>query len=260
MSESPDSPLARENERLRRRLERSLKKMRVLESLQEQTGSTMRVLLADLEAERARSEDLLRNILPGPIADRLKAGETLIAERVDAASVLFADLVGFTALSATLDAGEMVAWLNEVYSAFDAAVVRRGLEKIRTIGDNYMVASGVPTRRGDHAVALAALAVELRDHVARLPPLGGRPIDFRIGIGSGPVVGGVIGTHKFQYDIWGDTVNLASRMESQGLPGRIQVTATTHALIEHAFVCEPRGRLEVKGIGPVETWLLVGPR
>ncbi|MFB3049246.1 MAG: adenylate/guanylate cyclase domain-containing protein, partial [Acidimicrobiia bacterium] len=172
----------------------------------------------------------------------------------------FADIVGFTPLSETLSAEEMVEWLNEVYSAFDGFVQDRGVEKIRTIGDGYMVAAGVPFPRDDHAAALTRLALDIKTYFEALPPVHGHTTDVRIGINSGPVVAGVIGTHKFQYDLWGDAVNTAARMESHGIPGRIQITAATHDLIKDQFSCESRGPIEVKGKGTMDTWFVLGER
>jgi class 3 adenylate cyclase len=212
----------------------------------------------ELELERARSESLLLNILPQEIAQTLKERSGTIAQRFDQASVLFADMVGFTPLSAEMTPEEMVELLNTIYSFYDSLTEKYGLEKIRTIGDNYMVASGVPRVRPDHAKALARMALEMCDifkDAGRLPIDG---LNFRIGINSGPLVAGVIGYKKFQYDIWGPTVNTASRMESQGLPGKVQITQATYELLKDEFVCEPRGTLEVKGVGEVETWFLVG--
>ena len=210
------------------------------------------------KAERLRAEALLLNILPEEIAPRLKADEGTIADQFDSASVLFADMVGSTPLFARLSADEAVDWLNQVFSAFDRLVAESGLEKIRTIGDNYMVAAGVPTRRPDHAPALIDLALEMRKTVEELPPRNGRRIGFRFGIHTGPVVAGVIGTRKFQYDVWGDTVNTASRMESHGETGKIHITGATRALCGDAFEYEPRGEVEIKGKGRMETWFVVG--
>ena len=170
--------------------------------------------------------------------------------------MLFSDIVGFTQLSEVLAPEQMVAWLNDVYSEFDALTQQHGVEKIRTIGDGYMAASGVPHAREDHAVAITQLALDMRDHFSTLPSVRGHRVDFRIGISSGPVVGGVIGTHKFQYDIWGDTVNTAARMESHGEPGRIHISAATHELIQESFSCEPRGSIEIKGKGTMQTWFV----
>jgi len=207
-----------------------------------------------------RSDDLLHNILPDDIAARLKEDDTrTIADDVDAASVLFADVVGFTPMSATMTPAELVGLLDELFSAFDGFVAELGLEKIKTVGDAYMVAAGVPVPRPDHAQAIAALALRIRDHVATTP-IADRPIQLRIGVASGPVTAGIIGTHKFAYDLWGDTVNTASRMESSGIPGSIQVTRATYELIQDGFVCEPRGSVAVKGKDEMETYLLVSRR
>ena len=213
-----------------------------------------------LRAERERSEELLLNVLPREIADRLKGGERTIADHYEAASILFADLAGFTPLTAELSPRAMVELLNEIYSRFDSLVGKHGLEKIRTIGDNYMVAAGVPRPRPDHARVLARLALEMNAWLAGLPPVGGRRLAFRFGISSGPVTAGVIGHRKFAYDVWGDTVNTASRMESQGAPGEIQVTAATWELIREEFVCRPVGPVEIKGKGRMDTWFIVGER
>jgi adenylate cyclase len=207
-----------------------------------------------------RSDDLLHNILPDEIAARLKDDDgRTIADDVDAASVLFADVVGFTPMSATMTPAELVGLLDELFTAFDGFVAELGLEKIKTVGDAYMVAAGVPVARPDHAHAIAELALRIRDHVAATP-IAGRRIELRIGIASGPVTAGIIGTHKFAYDLWGDTVNTASRMESSGIPGSIQVTRATYELIEDAVVCEPRGSVAVKGKDEMETYLLVSRR
>lgn len=252
----PVSDLERENRTLRKKLARADLKMQRIETLQEQNSNLMRALMADLDAERAKSEELLLNILPAPVAERLKSEQGVIADRYDSVSVLFADIVGFTPLSETMTAEEMVEWLNEVYSAFDAMVVEHDVEKIRTIGDGYMCAAGVPFPKDDHAVALTRLALDMKDHFEALAPVHGHKAGFRIGINSGPVVGGVIGTHKFQYDIWGDTVNTAARMESHGVPGRIHVSSATYLLTRDEFEFEPRGPIEVKGKGTMKTWFV----
>ncbi len=213
-----------------------------------------------LRGEQQRSENLLLNVLPAPIAAILKNETRTIADEFDAASILFVDIVDFTPMSASLRADETVGLLNEVFSHFDALVERRGVEKIKTIGDAYMVAAGVPIPRTDHAHVLADLALEMNAYVSRNPCLDGRPLRFRIGINSGPVVAGVIGQRKFAYDLWGDVVNTASRMESHGEPGRIQVTRSTYELIRDEYACEPRGTVTIKGKGELETWYLVGRR
>ena len=208
-----------------------------------------------LEAEQAKSEGLLLNILPRQVAAVLKDEHRTIAESYPAISVLFADVVGFTPMSQRLDPQAMVTLLNDVFSHFDRLAARHGCEKIRTIGDNYMVACGVPASRPDHAQALARMALGMRDRAAD-PTLGIGALQFRLGMNSGPAVAGIIGTTKFQYDVWGDTVNTASRMESQGVPGRIQITRATYELLGDGFVCQPRGVVDVKGKGTMETWFL----
>lgn len=212
-----------------------------------------------LHIEQDKSERLLLNVLPREIAAILKEDDQIIATRFASISVLFADVVGFTPLSQDLAPEEMVELLNDVFSHFDSLVERHGLEKIRTIGDSYMVASGVPVPRDDHAHALSRMALD----ILSFSPSNGvsrTPLVFRLGISSGPAVAGVIGKAKFQYDVWGDTVNTASRMESHGLPGRIQLSATTYQLVKDDFLCEPRGLVDVKGKGPMETWFLIGSR
>ena len=213
-----------------------------------------------LHIEQDKSERLLLNVLPKEIAQMLKEDDQIIATRFPAITVLFADVVGFTPLSQDLSPEELVGILNEVFSYFDSLVDRYGLEKIRTIGDSYMVASGVPVPRDDHAHALALMALDMVGYVSPSGDLATRPLVFRLGISSGPAVAGVIGRAKFQYDVWGDTVNTASRMESHGVPGRIQLSSSTYALVKDDFVCEPRGVVDVKGKGPMETWFLVGVR
>jgi class 3 adenylate cyclase len=206
-----------------------------------------------------RSDDLLRNVLPDDVVARLKDDHTKIADDISSASVLFADVVGFTPMSAAMTPAELVDLLDDVFTTFDGFASELGLEKIKTIGDAYMVAAGVPTPRSDHADAIAELAIRMRDHIASTS-LRGRRLALRIGIDSGPLTAGVIGTHRFAYDLWGDTVNTASRMESGAPPGSIQVTPATRALIGERFVCEPRGRIDVKGKGPMDTFLLVSRR
>ncbi len=210
-----------------------------------------------LAREQQRSERLLLNVLPSDIAVSLKAGQQTIAERHNAVTVMFADIVGFTELSAALSAIELTALLNRLFSRFDELVAARGLEKIRTIGDAYMVASGVPKARTDHAEAAADLALEMMSFISRFDHHG-RDIALRIGIASGPVTAGVIGHLKFCYDVWGDTVNVASRMATQGVANRIQLTEDTAALLAETHRCVPRGVIEVKGKGPMPTWFLEG--
>jgi adenylate cyclase len=202
-----------------------------------------------------RSEMLLLNILPREISEALKMGPRTIAEQFDEASILFADVVDFTPMAAGMTPLGLVELLNEVFQCFDALVEQYDLEKIKTIGDCYMVAAGVPRRRADHASVLVQLALDMQAAVAR-QPFGGRRLAFRIGINSGPVVAGVIGAKKFIYDLWGESVNLASRMESQGQVGAIQITERTWRLVKDDFVCEERGIIDVKGAGPTRVWLV----
>jgi len=204
-----------------------------------------------------RSDGLLRNILPDEIAARLKDSPDAIADVYESASVLFADVVGFTPMSTDLAPSDLVDLLDEIFSAVDDLVETRGLEKIKTIGDAYMVAAGVPEPRDDHAMVLCDLALGVQE-LAASQEFRGHRIAFRIGVNSGPVVAGIIGTKKFSYDLWGDTVNTASRMESTGAPGEIQITRATRELVDGAFVCESKGVLDVKGKGPMPVWRLTG--
>jgi adenylate cyclase len=216
--------------------------------------------LGALRVEHDRAEGLLLNILPGSIAERLKANPQTIADQFSAASVLFADVVDFTPRSEGLPAAEVVGLLDRLFSHFDTLAERQGLEKIKTIGDAYMVAAGVPDPRPDHAQALARLALDMVASMAPGGAVGDLDLELRAGINSGPVVAGVIGRKRFLYDLWGDAVNTASRMESQGTPGNIQITRATYDLLKDDFVCEPRGTITVKGKGEMETWYLVGQR
>jgi len=205
-----------------------------------------------------QSDDLLHNILPDEIATRLKTDTSMIADDFPQASVLFADVVGFTPMSSTMTPPQLVGLLNSVFTKFDEFAEELGCEKIKTIGDEYMVAAGVPVPRPDHAEAIAELALRIRDHMAN-HDFEGRRLEMRIGIHSGPVVAGIIGTHKFCYDLWGDTVNTASRMESGGIPGQIQATPDMYELLQcNGYRFEPRGTIDVKGKGPMNTWLLTG--
>ncbi|HEX6286287.1 MAG TPA: adenylate/guanylate cyclase domain-containing protein, partial [Acidimicrobiia bacterium] len=206
-----------------------------------------------------QSETLLRNILPAPIAERLKHSTDMIADEFDSASILFADIAGFTPMSAAMEPNEVIELLNEVFTAFDSLVADRRLEKIKTIGDAYMVAAGVPVPRDDHARVICDLALAMQEYL-RGTDFAGHDLQMRIGIASGPVMAGIIGHQKFSYDLWGDTVNLSSRMETSGIPGRIQLTESTCRLVQDWFECEERGQVEIKGKGPTTTWFLVGPR
>ena len=210
-----------------------------------------------LQIEQGKTEALLRNVLPDEIATILKDENRTIADHFDEASVLFADIADFTPLSAELGAVELVNLLNETFTAFDALVAHYDLEKIKTIGDCYMVAAGVPVPRADHALVLAQLALDMRDLVAA-QMFNGRYLQFRIGINSGPLVAGVIGQKKFVYDLWGDTVNTASRMESYGMAGQIQVTQETYELVNDTFLFSAPRQIEVKGKGMMNVYFLEG--
>ena len=216
--------------------------------------------LAALRVEQEKSEALLTNILPRSIADRLKDDGQAIADHFDAASVVFADVVDFTPFAQRHSPAEVVGILDRLFSDFDALVERNGLEKIKTIGDCYMAAAGVPEPSPDHARRAALLALDMREAIAGSAAGNGFDLQLRIGINSGPLVAGVIGSKRFLYDLWGDAVNTASRMESLGTPGEIQITKETYELLKDEFVCRPRGTIQVKGKGEMETWYLVGPR
>jgi adenylate cyclase len=219
-----------------------------------------RKALAALREEQARAESLLLNILPQSIADKLKAETQTIADQFSSASILFADVVDFTPVTEHLPPAEVVSMLDHLFSHFDVLAERYGVEKIKTIGDCYMVAAGVPSPRPDHARALALMALDMQAAMRSADDVGHLGLELRVGINSGPVVAGVIGRKRFLYDLWGDAVNTASRMESHGTSGRIQITRATKELLEDEFVCEPRGTVPVKGKGEMETWYVVRRR
>ena len=206
--------------------------------------------------ERNRANELLLNILPATIAKRLKLRESPISDEFDSITVLFADIVGFTKWSESLSPDETINFLNDIFSRFDRLVESRGLEKIKTIGDGYMVVAGVPNPMNDHANVLMNLAVAMLEEMRKFNSDRGLSLDIRIGLNTGPGVAGVIGTKKFIYDLWGDTVNTASRMESHGLPGRIQITDSTYEFVKNKFKFEDRGSIEIKGKGKMHTYLL----
>ncbi|TVQ55900.1 MAG: hypothetical protein EA366_10325 [Spirulina sp. DLM2.Bin59] len=213
-----------------------------------------------LREEKARSEQLLLNILPAPIAQRLKNQTHTIADSFDNVTVIFADLVNFTQLSTELSSTELVEILNTIFSEFDYLAARHGLEKIKTIGDAYMAVAGLPNLCDDHAARVARMSLDLLDYVDQFNAETGQNFALRIGLNTGPVVAGVIGVTKFGYDLWGDTVNVASRMESQGQAGQIQVTQATYEHLRHEFHLEPRGEIAVKGKGNMHTyWLRRSP-
>jgi guanylate cyclase len=221
-------------------------------------ASERRAALDALRVEQEKAEGLLLNILPRSIAERLKAQTRPIADHFGSASILFADVVDFTPWSERHAPEEVVGHLDRLFSHFDELAERYGLEKIKTIGDCYMVAAGVPTTRPDHARALALVALDMLDAMREHDDLSDLGLELRIGINSGPVVAGVIGRKRFLYDLWGDAVNTASRMESHGAPGRIQITRSTYELLDGEFECEPRGTILVKGKGELEAWYLLG--
>jgi guanylate cyclase len=223
-------------------------------------ASERRAALAALRVEQVKAENLLLNILPRSIAERLKAEDRPIADQFDSASILFADVVDFTPWSERLPPSEVVGYLDRLFTHFDTLAERHGLEKIKTIGDCYMAAAGVPTPRPDHARVLALMALDMLEAMHSTDELGHLGLELRAGINSGPVVAGVIGRKRFLYDLWGDAVNTASRMESYGAPGRIQISRPTYELLRDEFECEPRGAITVKGKGEIEAWYLVGLR
>jgi adenylate cyclase len=216
--------------------------------------------LGALRIEQAKAENLLLNILPRSIAEKLKEQPQTIADQFSAASILFADVVDFTPQVEHLPPAQLVGMLDQLFGHFDSLVEKYGLEKIKTIGDCYMVAAGIPKPRTDHAPALALLALDMVDSVRSGDAVGSLGFELRVGINSGPVVAGVIGRKRFLYDLWGDAVNIASRMETHGTRGRIQVSESTYELLKDDFELEPRGTVEIKGKGEMETWYLLGPR
>jgi class 3 adenylate cyclase/putative methionine-R-sulfoxide reductase with GAF domain len=214
----------------------------------------------ELSEATQRSERLLLNILPYPIVERLKRGEQAIAERFEDVTVLFADLVDFTRWSMLQSPEHVVEVLSQVFTEFDALTERYGLEKIKTIGDAYMVVAGLPSPRPDHREVMAHMALQMLESIRRLNRQLGTSLDVRIGMHSGPVIAGIIGTRKFAYDLWGDTVNMASRLESHGVAGHIHVGESSWLPLRERFLFEPRGETEMKSIGRVKTWFLTGVR
>jgi adenylate cyclase len=225
-------------------------------------AATAFALLQYFERERERalmeSERLLLNVLPEPVAVRLKKQSGTIADDCPGVTVLFADIVGFTPLSEQMPARDLVGLLDLVFARWDAVAAAQGVEKIKTIGDAYMVAAGIPLAREDHAEAIAEMALAMRPEIARCASETGLPLEVRIGIDTGDVVAGVIGRAKFIYDLWGDTVNTASRMESHAQPGTIQVTQRAYERLRHRYALQPRGTLDIKGKGPMPCYVLVG--
>lgn len=240
---------ARVTASLERKRLRDLERLRLLELQQEQQL---------LQLEQEKSERLLLNILPHAIAERLKHGERSIAERHADVTVLFADIVDFTTLSSTTDPEELVALLNDLFSRFDRLAERHGVEKIKTIGDCYLAVGGLPTPRPDHAESVAELALAMLEAVMQLNTDRGTHLHVRIGVNSGPVVAGVIGRKKFTYDLWGEAVNLASRIQSSGLPNHVNVSAGTHDRLQAKFHFVERGSIQYKGMGELRTYILLG--
>jgi adenylate cyclase len=233
------------------------------------TLSRLGVALYDTQVAQAQSENLLLNILPQPIAQRLKkthesgnnlASNILIADGYNNVTVMFADIVGFTDLSSRIPPKELVDLLNQIFSRFDLLAETYNLEKIKTIGDAYMIVGGLPQPRTDHAIAIASMSLDMVDAIAQFNLDTGESLQIRIGINSGAVVAGVIGIKKFIYDLWGDTVNIASRMESHGVPGRVHVSAATFELLKESFLLEERGTISVKGKGEMQTYWLKSKR
>jgi class 3 adenylate cyclase/CheY-like chemotaxis protein len=237
---------------LKARLEASLEKKRWRD--QERT------YLAEIEHERKKAEDLLLNILPASIAKRLKQRENPIVDSFTDVTVMFADIVGFTNMTERIEPEQMVSILNKAFSTFDNLADRYGLEKIKTIGDAYMLVGGLPTPRSDHAQAVAEMALEMQQVSRQFCLDDGTSLTLRIGINSGPAVAAVIGSKKFSYDLWGDTVNIASRMESHSLPGRIQVSEETYQHLNQTYAFEERGPIEVKSKGKLVTYFLTGKK
>ncbi len=222
--------------------------------------ATMLYFVRAFEREHARSEGLLLNILPMPIAERLKQGQEVIADAYVEVTVLFADIVNFTGLAAQRSPEELVILLNSVVTAFDRLTEQRGLEKVKTIGDAYMVAAGLPEPRPDHAEAMADLALDMQAEIARIGEEFAVPLQLRIGLNTGPVVAGVIGERKFAYDLWGDAVNTASRMDSHGVKDRIQISESTRERLGPRSDCEERGLIAIKGKTDMRTFFLNGRR
>ena len=248
--------LRKDRARMARRVARLEATLESVELIRDTNARLLDRLMGELETERATSQRLLRNILPQPIIDRLNAGERLIADRYDDVAIVFSDLVGFTDISTRLPVTTLVSSLNTLFSAFDASCQALGVEKIKTIGDAYMAAAGLPGSSDEPIRAAADLALAMRAAVRDAEP----PWEIRIGLHTGPVVAGVIGSSKFVYDLWGDAVNVASRLESAAPPGSIQVSQVVADAIGDAFEFEPRGQIELKGKGLVGASLLLRRR
>jgi class 3 adenylate cyclase len=211
----------------------------------------------ELAHEKAKSDRLLANMLPESVAARLREDPSALAEAFDEVSVLFADLVGFTTLASAMPAAELVRLLDALFSRFDELAARHGVEKVKTIGDAYMVVGGCPGRCPDHVDRTARMGLAMVAELRRFATERGLPLALRAGIHTGPVVAGVIGTRRFSFDLWGDTVNIASRMESHGVEGRVQISAAARDALGDRFAVEDRGPVSVKGKGEMQTFLLV---
>jgi len=239
---------------------RVLLKVRVEKCLEKkQQRDQEQRILAVLQEDQEKSETLLLNIFPKSIAERLKKGQRIIVEHFTDVTVMFADIVGFTQLSARMDPQELIEFLNDIFSKFDQLAHTHGLEKIKTIGDSYMVVGGIPVPDENHALSIAEMAMDMMEVMSKIKIKTGETVSIRIGVNTGPVRVGVIGTSKFSYDLWGDTVNIASRMESQGLPGVIQVSESTYNHLQpHYLFEERRDQPHFKGKGKMSTYLLIG--
>jgi len=216
--------------------------------------------LKQIMEEKAKIDDLLHTVMPASIVARLKAGEAIIADDYALATVLFIDIVGFTSLSSIFSSAELVQLLSRIFNRFDELVELHGLEKIKTTGDAYMVAGGLTVHREDHAGAVADFALAVVREIAHIQAPDGTPVRIRTGISTGQVTAGVIGKKRLIYDVWGDAVNIASRMESHGEPGKIHLSETTALLLGEKYLCEPRGRMEIKGKGLMDTYFLIQKR
>jgi len=251
----PLKGLDRENRILTRRLKRLEDNVRQAEAFQDSTSVLLSKLVRELEDERAKSQRLLLNVLPQRVIDRLTAGETVIADRHDDVTVLFGDVVSFTQISSRTPAPQLIQELNRLFSSFDAVCDATGVEKIKTVGDAYLVIGGLPGSATDHVSAAAETALGMLDAIGTTEGIGDE-WQIRIGLHRGPIAAGVIGTTKFAYDVWGDTVNVASRLEVAAEPGQILVSNEVARGLEGRFGLERRGSIDLKGKGPTETWSL----
>jgi adenylate cyclase len=256
-SKPPPADLERENRLLARRLARMEENVRTMEEMQDSNSRILASLMRELDQERAKSRDLLLSILPQRVIDRLGSGETVIADRFESLTVLFSDFVAFTSISSELPPAVLVQELSRIFSAFDAICAETKVEKIKTIGDAYMAVGGLPGTDPDHASAIAEAALRMRSYIDEQDDSPAR-WQIRIGIHTGPAVAGVIGTRKFIYDVWGDTVNVASRLQGASEPGGIQLSKEAAERLEGKYQLEFRGNVELKGKGPVPAYLLVG--